>query len=351
MSDNVQIGARISPQLHEKLVAYARQTNRSKSKAIARAIATYLGCPEEMEIDDRVSWMEERLASLETREAEQLTIGELVTDGDQSSGTIQSQESQIDPRQYQQTHQQLEAALAEQIWQLKQLQEQLAQTTARLERIDPQNGHPQLLPQSQYQLQQDPDKYSTFRGSAVNGVQQIIRDMLLYLNLKVPRSKFEATDCNRVLRDVLAVCDGAIKQSNARLTFDYLPMAIADEIRLLELFEQLIANAIKFRRPDVPLKIHISATPQNGEWRFVVHDNGIGIPRKHLRSIGMFKRLHSSGHYPGTGMGLALCKQIVEIHGGRIWAESQLGVSTSIYFTIPWQPGGSTQNKGRRSNW
>jgi len=353
MSDNVQVAARISAELHEKLVAFAKKTGRSKSKAIARAIAAYLGCPEEMEIEDRVVEMEERLASLETRETEQLTIAELLPDSDPPSGTISTPELSMDMASYQQTHQQLEAAIAEQIWKLKQLHDQLELTTARLERVSHLTGdrpeQPQLLPESPYQPPGEAKRSGT--GSQGTGKQQLMGDLLLYLQLKFSTGKFEATDCNRVLRDVLAEKQGAIKANDARLTFDYLPTIIADELRLLELFEQLITNAIKFRRPEVPLKIHISATPQAGEWQFIVNDNGIGISRKHLNRIfGMFQRLHSG---PDPGIGLATCKLIVEIHGGRIWAQSQLGVGTSFYFTIPWQPGRSTQNaseKGRRSN-
>lgn len=351
MTDNVQVGARISAELHNQLVAFAQKTGRSKSKAIARALAAYLGCPEEMEIEDRVVGMEERLASLETRETEQLTIAELLPESTPSSGTI-SPGLPMDMESYQQAHQQLEAAIAEQIWKLKQLHDQLEITTARLERSSYQTGDRPLLPQSPYQI--PTNNYSSGTGSVVTGMQQRIGALLAYLQLKFSPKKFEATDCNRVLRDVLADLQGAIKANDARLTFDYLPMVIADELRLLELFEQLIANAIEFRRPDVPLKIHISAAPQAGEWQFVVQDNGIGISRKHLdRIFGMFQRLDGAPEYSGIGMGLATCKLIVQIHGGRIWAQSQRGVGTSFYFTIPWDPGRSTQKasqKGRRSN-
>ncbi|MGK7900631.1 MAG: ATP-binding protein [Hormoscilla sp.] len=339
MADNVQVAARISAELHEKLVAFAKKTGRSKSKAIARAIAAYLGCPEEMEIEDRVVEMEDRLASLETRETEQLTIAELVTELDESPGTMPFPELPMDMASYQQAHQQLEAAIAEQIWKLKQLHDQLEMTAARLERVSPQTGElPLLLPQNPYQSPGEANRSGA--GSKGTGKQQLMGDLLLYLQLKFSTGNFEATDCNQVLRDVLAVCNGALKESGARLTFDYLPTVIADELRLLDLFEHLITNAIKFRRPEVPLKIHVSAAPQNGQWQFVVQDNGIGIPRKHLdRIFGMFQRLHDASDYPGTGMGLASCKLIVEIHGGRIWAESRRGVGSSFYFTIPWQPG------------
>lgn len=352
MTDNVQVAARIPAELHEKLVAFARKTGRSKSKAIARALAAYLGCPEEMEIDDRFAWMEERLANLETRETEQLTIAELVTDTDESPGTMESPELRMDMESQRQAHQQLEGAIAEQIWKLKQLHDQLEITTARLERASYQTGdRPQLLPKSLYQI---PEANRSGTGSTGTGMQQLMGDLLGYLQLKFRARKFEATDCNRLLKDVLADLQGAIEANDARVTFDYLPMVIADELQLLELFERLIANGIKFRRPEVPLNIHISAAPKDGEWQFAIRDNGIGISRKHLdRIFSMFQRLHGAPEYPGTGMGLATCKLIVEIHGGRIWVESQRGVGTSFYFTIPWQPGGATQKasqKGRRSN-
>lgn len=345
MADNVQVAARISAELHEKLVAFAKKTGRSKSKAIARAIAAYLGCPEEMEIEDRVVEMEERLASLETRETEQLTIAELVTDTDESPGTMPFPELPMDMASYQQAHQ-LEAAIAEQIWKLKQLHDQMEMTAARLERVPPQTGElPQLLPQNPYQSSGEANRSGA--GNRETGMQELMGDVLLYLQLKFRARKFEATDCNRVLTDVLADLQETILANDARLTFDHLPTVIADELQLLELFEQLITNAIKFRRPEVPSRIHISAAPQDGEWQFVVQDNGIGIPRKHLdRIFNMFQRLHDADEYPGTGMGLATCKLIVEIHGGRIWAESRRGVGTSFYFTIPWQPGLTRKSKG-----
>ncbi|MGH7962633.1 MAG: sensor histidine kinase, partial [Candidatus Binatia bacterium] len=119
---------------------------------------------------------------------------------------------------------------------------------------------------------------------------------------------------------------------------DPLPTVAAEETMLMQLFQNLIGNALKYRNNRLP-QIHISATPQPGEWRFTVQDDGIGIAPQHAERIfGLFTRLH--GHqYPGTGLGLALCRKLVERHGGRIWVESELGAGSTFFFTLPAQEG------------
>jgi len=110
---------------------------------------------------------------------------------------------------------------------------------------------------------------------------------------------------------------------------------MADEVQLGRVFQNLIGNAIKFRG-DEPPRIHVSAEEQENEWRFAVRDNAIGIkPRHHDRIFAVFQRLHGRSAYPGTGIGLAICKRIVERHGGRIWVESELGKGSTFYFTMP----------------
>ncbi|NES00380.1 MAG: GHKL domain-containing protein, partial [Symploca sp. SIO1B1] len=148
--------------------------------------------------------------------------------------------------------------------------------------------------------------------------------------------EFELTDCNMVLTDVLADLQIMIAETSAKITYDSLPTVMGDSVQLAQLFQNLISNAIKFHRPEIAPLIKISVELKNNEWLFGVHDNGIGIKTRHFERIfQIFKRLHTFGNYPGTGIGLAICKKIVEHHAGRIWVESERGVGTTFYFTIP----------------
>jgi signal transduction histidine kinase len=126
----------------------------------------------------------------------------------------------------------------------------------------------------------------------------------------------------------------AIRDSDARITFDHLPTVMADEIQLMRLLQNLVSNAIKYRGADPP-RIHLAARDADTEWVFTVQDNGVGIDPKYADQIfTVFKRLHGR-EYPGTGIGLAICKKVVERHGGHIWVESKPGQGASFYFTLP----------------
>src|SRR5262249_39783761 len=129
----------------------------------------------------------------------------------------------------------------------------------------------------------------------------------------------------------------AIQSSNASIVYDRyaLPTVRGNSLALVQLFQNLISNAIKYRSAEEP-RIEISAERQDGPWRFSVRDNGIGIsPAYHQRIFRLFQRLHTAHEYPGTGIGLALCKKIVQTHGGDIWVESEAGKGSTFMFTLP----------------
>jgi chemotaxis family two-component system sensor kinase Cph1 len=138
-----------------------------------------------------------------------------------------------------------------------------------------------------------------------------------------------------VLNEALANLQVAIKKSDAVITHDPLPTVTADGIQMVQLFQNLIENGIKFHDQNQP-QVHISAKEQDEDWLFSFRDNGIGIdPEYKDRIFLIFKRLHAKGEFAGTGVGLALCKKIVERHGGKIWVESEVGKGATFCFTIP----------------
>jgi light-regulated signal transduction histidine kinase (bacteriophytochrome) len=144
----------------------------------------------------------------------------------------------------------------------------------------------------------------------------------------------EPTAAEAVLEEATASLQQAIAETGARLTHDPLPMVLADAGQLAQLFQNLIANAIKFRGQAAP-EIHVWAERDGSQWRLAVRDNGIGIEHSYRDRIFLiFQRLHTRQQYAGTGIGLAICKRIVERHGGRIWVESQPGVGSTFFFTL-----------------
>ena len=173
---------------------------------------------------------------------------------------------------------------------------------------------------------------------AVNGAQQMkdmVDDLLYYSRIGAKDLPFSSVDITKVLDRVLLELKPVIEKNNAMITFDHLPVVIAEESQMAHLFRNIIDNAVKFRK-DVPPRIHISCQRQQTTWRFDVKDNGIGIDSRFFGQIfQIFKRLHTIGTYNGTGIGLAVCKKIVERHGGDIAVESTPGRGSVFYFTIP----------------
>jgi len=177
-----------------------------------------------------------------------------------------------------------------------------------------------------------------FIGYAVDGarrMQTLIQDLLAYARVGTRGRPLEPTDCEQVLQSVLANLKLAIDESHTVIAHEPLPTVQGDVVQLTQVFQNLIGNAIKFRGKRPP-KIEIGARRNNGEWIFHIKDNGIGIDAKNFERIFvLFQRLHTRQEYPGTGMGLAICKKIIERHGGRIWVESKPGEGTAFFFTIP----------------
>ncbi len=198
------------------------------------------------------------------------------------------------------------------------------------------SSYTQLLAQRyQDQLDQDAHEFISYAVDGAERMQRLINDLLAYSRVGARGSPFEATDTERVLDQALANLAAAREESGATITHGPLPTVVVDEAQLLQVLQNLLANSIKFRTETSP-KIHVGAERRDGEWLFSVRDNGIGIdPQYHDRIFVIFQRLHPPHRYSGTGIGLALCKRIVERHGGRIWVESELGAGATFYFTIP----------------
>jgi light-regulated signal transduction histidine kinase (bacteriophytochrome) len=173
---------------------------------------------------------------------------------------------------------------------------------------------------------------------AVNGatrMQALIHDVLDYSRVGNRGVDFQTIDGNTVLKNALANLDVAVTEAGAVITHDQLPTVLADGAQLTQVFQNLLGNSIKFRGAQRP-KIHVGVQHQKSDWLFAVCDNGIGIQPEYFdRIFVIFQRLHTRQQYPGTGIGLAICKKIVERHGGRIWVESALGKGSTFYFTIP----------------
>jgi PAS domain S-box-containing protein len=185
------------------------------------------------------------------------------------------------------------------------------------------------------QLDQDARDFITFAVEGAERMQRLINDLLAYSRVGTRGQAFLETDSGHVLEQALANLRPAIEESAAVITHDALPTIVVDESQLMQVFQNLVGNAIRFRA-DTPPVIHVGAQRRDGEWLFSVSDNGIGIePQYHDRIFIIFQRLHPRDEYPGTGIGLALCKRIVERHGGRIWVESELGQGATFSFTIP----------------
>ena len=184
------------------------------------------------------------------------------------------------------------------------------------------------------QLDSDADDFIAFAVDGAERMQPLIRDLLEYSRIGSRGNAPEPTNLEEVLDAALANLTAAIEESDAEVTRDPLPTLSVDASQLTQLFQNLIGNALKFRH-ETP-RVHVSAVTEEDLVTFSVRDNGIGIQSDYVERIfAIFQRLHTRDEYAGTGIGLAVCRRIVERHDGRIWAESEPGVGTTFYFTLP----------------
>lgn len=180
----------------------------------------------------------------------------------------------------------------------------------------------------------DADRFIGHIVDSTNRMRTLINDLLSYSRITTRGREFSPVDLNAVLGQVLSDMELALKESGASVVSDTLPAVMADGPQMGQVLQNLIGNALKFQGESPP-RIQVSAVKNNGEWLFSVRDNGMGFEAEYAERVFlMFQRLHSGTEYPGTGIGLALCKRIVERHGGRIWAEPEPGKGTTFYFTI-----------------
>jgi PAS domain S-box-containing protein len=185
------------------------------------------------------------------------------------------------------------------------------------------------------QLDEKADKYINYIVDGVARMQMLVTDLLAYSRTGRSELRLEPTNLNEVLKQVVGDLEVAIRDGNAMVTYDTLPTLVVDASQMAQLFQNLIGNAIKFHGQDTP-RVHVGVEKVDSGWVFGVRDNGIGIEPEYAERIFLiFQRLHTRSEYPGSGIGLAICKRVVERHGGRIWVESEPGKGTTFYFVIP----------------
>ena len=189
------------------------------------------------------------------------------------------------------------------------------------------------------QLDDAANKFIAYAVEGATRLQRLIDDLLAFSRVGTKRQPQESAPTGELLDAAVHNLQAAIEESGAVITYDALPTVRGDHSQLIQLFQNLVGNAIKFRRPGEPPHIHVTACNLGQEWQFSVADNGIGIdPQFNERIFVIFQRLHAREQYPGTGIGLAICKRIVERHGGRIWVESMPGEGTTFHFTLGYHP-------------
>ncbi len=186
------------------------------------------------------------------------------------------------------------------------------------------------------QLDEAADRYIRFAVEGANRMQALIQDLLSYSRAGTQDLEKKPVSSEQVVQTALRNLDLAIKESSAVVRYGNLPVVDADETKLVQVMQNLLANALKFRKAQVVPEVSITAQHAGDEWTFAITDNGIGFDPKYCdRIFQIFQRLHGIGKYPGNGIGLAICRRVIEHHGGRLWAESQPETGSTFFFTLP----------------
>ncbi len=199
------------------------------------------------------------------------------------------------------------------------------------------SGFSYLL-QEEYQskLNQEAQEYLNFIKNGAARMKQLIDDLLAFSRVGSQNLTLTLIDCEKIIEEVISNLQAVIIENNVQINYEHLPKIIGDQTQLTQLWQNLIANAIKFRQPELTPKIHISATQNSQNLIFKIRDNGIGIDPQYVEEIFcIFRRLNDRQKYPGTGIGLTICRRIAELHGGKIWVESSLGNGSNFYVFLP----------------
>jgi signal transduction histidine kinase len=260
---------------------------------------------------------------------------------DRLAGLSVSVQRALHEKELRQQHRQAQEALARKV-------EELARSNRELEQFAYVASHDlqeplrmvaaytQLLAERyRGKLDEKADKYIHYAVDGAQRMQTLIQDLLAFSRVGRGGLALKSADCNTILENAIKNLHTAIEESGAVITHDPLPTVLADGSQMQQLFQNLIGNGIKFRGSEKPL-IDIHAEPKDQEWLFAVSDNGIGIASENAETVFViFQRLHTRAEYPGNGIGLSICKKIVEQHGGKIWVEPKPGPGTTFKFTLP----------------
>lgn len=184
-------------------------------------------------------------------------------------------------------------------------------------------------------LDKEADEYIAFTVAAARRMHELINDLLAYSRIDRKEAQFSPMASQAACAAAIQNLYESVTECAAEITVGELPEVKGDTVQLIEVFQNLIGNAIKFRRPGVIPSVTVTAQPEGNHWRFAIADNGIGVRQGEKDIFEIFRRLHTTSEFPGTGIGLAICKAIIQRHGGRIWFESEPGVGTTFYFTLP----------------